>query len=199
MIRKGKSELLNVLRGLALFLALVASGVSAGTISFEEIDSADGSVAQQHYAGFQWDSRWALGNSFMPGFNGITSSGVQFLYNAGLTSNLVISRADPFDLLGLYLAAPDLRSRAYWVKVTAYDSSNQMIGTTGYKTIGTSPLWVGTAFTNVSRLVIDPYGGLFSVDALQYRNTLVSLSEAGALALFAIGLLGLWAARRRTS
>ncbi len=56
---------------------------------------------------------------------------------------------------------------------------------------------MGTSFTNVSRLVIDPYGGLFTVDGLQYRNTFVSLSEAGALLLFAIGLLGLWAARRR--
>ncbi len=199
MIRQGKSNFLDVcFWGLALTLVLLVPVASAGTIGFDDIDAEDGSVAQQRYEGFQWDARWALGHTSMPGFSGITNSGVQFLYNAGLTSNLVISRTNPFDLLGLYLAAPDLRSRAYWVKLTAYDSSNQVIGTTGYKTIGTSPLWVGTPFTNVSRLVIDPYGGLFSIDGLQYRNTLVNLSEAGALALFAIGLLGLWAARRRT-
>lgn len=180
-----------------LFLALAAQVAQADLISFEDIDAAEGSVATPGYAGFEWDARWALGNTSLVGFSGVTNAGVQFLYNAGLTSNLVIDRADPFDLLGLYLAAPDLRSRAYWVKVTAYDSGNQLIGTTGYQTIGTSPLWVGTSFTNVSRLVIDPYGGLFMVDGLQYRNTFVSLSEAGALLLFAIGLLGLWAARRR--
>lgn len=198
MIRQDNSTVLSVFGGLALIWVFLAPVASAGMISFEGVDAADGSVAQQRYEGFQWDSRWALGSTSMPGFSDITHSGVQFLYNAGLTSNLVISRTDPFDFLGLYLAAPDLRSRAYWVKLTAYDSSNQLIGTTGYKTIETSPIWVGTSFTNVSRLVIDPYGGLFAVDGLSYRNISVSLSEAGALALFAIGLLGLWAVRRRT-
>lgn len=197
MFRKGKKREMRL--AVVFFLALIAPLVNAELISFEDVDAVDGSVRSQNYAGFEWDARWALGTTSLAGFSGVASDGAQFLYNAGLTTNLVISRADPFDLLGLYLAAPSLRSRAYWVSLTAYDSANQFIGTTGYKIIGTSPLWVGTNYTNVSRLVVNPVGGLFAIDGLQYRDIPARLSEAGALALFAIGLLGLWAARRRTS
>ncbi len=183
--------------GLALLLSFGAQYVKAELISFDDLDPAEGTVSEQGYAGFDWDSRWALGSTALSGFSGVATSGTQFLFNDGLTSNLAVSRSNPFDFLGVSLAAPSLRTQSYWVKISAFDSENQSVGDTGYLRIGTTPSWVTLNFTNVSRLVFDPYGGLFGIDSLQFRNPAVAVSEAGGFVLLLIGLGGLWAARRR--
>lgn len=190
------------LKGLTLAFLLGAPLASADLITFDDLDPSEGSVSEQGYAGFNWDSRWSLGNSDMSGFGDAAHSGSQFLYNQGFESHLEIARDNPFDFMGAYFASTSIyNNMSFWITLVAYDGQGNKVGELIDAQINPDfenrPLWIAADFTNVSRLVVDAAGGIFAMDSLQFRDSVVSVNEAGGFVLLLIGLGGLWAARRR--
>ncbi|MAN51594.1 MULTISPECIES: hypothetical protein [Marinimicrobium] len=190
------------LKGLAIALLLGAPLASADLITFDDLDPSEGSVSEQSYAGFNWDSRWGLGDSGMSGFGDAAHSGSQFLFNQGFESNLEITRDNPFDFMGAYFASTsNYNNMSFWITLVAYDGQGNKVGELVDAQINpdfeNQPLWIAADFTNVSRLVVDAAGGIFAMDSLQFQDTAVSVNEAGGFVLLLIGLGGLWAARRR--
>lgn len=196
------------LKGLAITLLLGAPLASADLITFDDLDPSEGCVSEQGYGGFNWDSRWALGDS-TSGFNDDAYSGTQFLFNQGYERNLEITRDDPFDFLGAHFASTSVRNdRSFWISLVAYDTLGTEVGKLIYEPINSDyknqRTWIEPRFTNVSRLVINAdygqygaMGGIFAMDDFTFQDTAVTVNEAGGFVLLLIGLGGLWAARRR--
>lgn len=183
--------------GTTVALLFAASTAQAGLLSFDDISLDDGSLSSQQYGGFQWDSRWGLGDNSMSMYQSSAVSGSQFLYNPGQTVNLTIQRADPFDFLGAWIGVPESRNRTFAIKFSAFDGNNELLGEISYADLGTTPSFLGAGFSNVSKVVISPRGGLFTLDNFTYQDLAVEVNEAGGFVLLVIGLVGLWAARRR--
>lgn len=188
--------------GLVLAFCFGVQLAQADLISFDDVALSDEGIIDKEYPDFSWDSRWALGNTDMRGFSGAASTGSQFLFNNGFANNLEIVRTNPFDFLGAHFTSNGLRdSRTFWISLFAFDGIGNEIGelvdveiNADYKSQRT---WIGTDFTNVSRLVVVTGGGLFAMDSLKFQNSAVTVNEAGGFVLLLIGLGGLWAARRR--
>jgi len=184
------------LAGSALALVLATSWAQAGLLSFDDISLDDGSLNSQQYGGFQWDSRWGLGNDGMRYYGDAAVSGDQFVFNTNASSNLSIRRDDPFDFLGAWFTAPTGGNPAGFVRVQGY-SGSELVGTSLYLTLSRTPTWLQFDYAGVDRLVVNNIGGIYAMDNFTYRDIVSEVNEAGGFVLLVIGLLGLWAARRR--
>ncbi len=138
-----------------------------------------------------------MGSLSDSGFGSAATSGSWFLTNKLHSNNLIIGRADPFDFIGAWLGAPSGRTGTGLIYVTAFDAEGNQIGNRVSQRVSSTPVFVNPNFSGVSKLVIDPYGGILTLDGFQYRAIEVTVNEAGGFVLLLIGLGGLWAARRR--
>ncbi|MDQ2075193.1 hypothetical protein [Marinimicrobium sp. ABcell2] len=187
---------------------LAAPVVHASLLTFDDLEfsgtSSAGLPASQNYGGFAWDSKWSVGNTNKSGFTAAAQSGTQFLFNEGATRHLTVGRDTPFDFLGAWFVPPSASQMpTSFVRVTAYDAHNTLLGTSRYINI-TGGAWIdgssfGNTFVGISRLVIDPFGGVFAMDNFSYRlpETVVTVNEAGSFVLLLIGFFCLWLVRRR--
>jgi len=182
--------------GSTLVLVFTASWAQAGLLSFDDVSLDDGSLNSQRYGGFQWDSRWGLGNNGTRFYSGSAVSGDQFIFNTNASSNLTIRRDDPFDFLGAWFGAPTGGNPAGFVRVQGFVGS-ELVGTSLYLNLSSSPTWFQFDYAGVDRLVVNNIGGIYTMDNFTYRDIVSEVNEAGGFVLLAIGLLGLWAARRR--
>lgn len=192
---------------LSFLLLLCAPLAQAGILTFDadELDlkgaaSANASILNSpaSYGGFTWDNRFYLGTTIdIDDFEGAATSGTQFLFNKGNQRKLTISRETPFDFLGASfgLYSPDAAAR---IKFSACDPSVPAIVTSRYLELNSTGVTdLSFSLNGIYELEIDTYGGTFAMDNFRFRDVAVKVTEAGSLALLVIGLVGLWAARRR--
>lgn len=189
----------------SFLLLLCAPLAQAGMLTFDDLDlegrsSANASILNSptSYGGFTWDNRFYLGTTIdVDNFEAAATSGTQFLFNKGNQRKLKIKRETPFDFLGASfgLYSPDAATR---IKFSAWDPSVSAIVTSGYQKLnGTGVTDLSFFLKGIYELEIDTFGGTFAMDNFSFRDVAVKVTEAGSLALLVIGLIGLWAARRR--
>lgn len=192
-------------RMLSAFIAstalLLASPVHADVINFEDLN-AGGKLASigkyNPYEGLTWSSSWFLGDASVAGYGNGAHSGTDFVTNGFGVNNLSINSAVPVDFNGAWFATPNTNgARASWINISAYDSANQLIGSTGNIAIGASYTFIAADFDNVARLNITRDKGWFVMDDISVGSP-AAVPEPGSLALFALGVAALgWSGRRR--
>jgi len=128
-------------------------------------------------------------------------SGKNFAVNGFGSDGASVSSATAFNFSGAWFATPaGGAEKASWINISAYDSLNHLIGSTGNVTIGDAYSWVGAAFTNVSRLSITRDGGWYVMDDLTTSAaTATAVPEPGTGLMLGIGLLTLVMVGRRRS
>jgi hypothetical protein len=179
---------------------LLASSAHASVVGFDDLN-AGGKLASMSknpgYQGFTWNTNWYLGDTAVAGYNNAAHSGTNFLSNGFGVNNLTISSADSFNFTGAWFATPNTNgSKASWINISAYDSANHLIGSTGNIAISSSFAFVAADFANVARLNITRDKGWFVMDDLSY-NRGGDVPEPGSLLLLGLGAAALGLARRR--
>lgn len=179
---------------------LAASAAQATVVNFDNLNAGGklASIAANNpYAGLSWSSSWYLGDTAVAGYGNGAHSGANFVANGFGVNNLGISSADPFSFGGAWFATPDTNgSKASWVNISAFDSANQLIGSTGSVAIGSSYAFIPAAFSNVARLSITRDKGWFVMDDLSFSRG-AAVPEPGSLALLGLGAAALGWTRRR--
>lgn len=168
-------------------------------LKFDGLTSGSGILNSPSYGGFIWDSDFSVGSTEAAGFSDVAASGEQFLFNSNNARFLTIERDTPFDFFGATFGFHSV-DVAFLIDITYYLASEDRWFQTSdeYQFLNSS----GTTQLNlnlqgIDKLKIDAFGGTFTMDNFRYEESTVNLTEAGSLALLAIGLIGLWAARRR--
>lgn len=190
----------SLFSALTLAAGLLAAPLGhAGVINFDDL-SAGGKLSSMStrnpYADLTWSNFWYLGDTTVAGYGNAAHSGSQFLLNGFGAAPLTITSASAFDFKGAWFATPGTNStKASWISISAYDSANQLIGSTGQVAIGSLYSLVAANFTDVTRLTITRDRGWFVMDDLSIVRP-GELPEPGSIALLAAGL-GLLGLRRR--
>ena len=191
-----KQKLIGFIAGAAL---LAGASAHAGVVTFEDLNPG-GKLASLSkntpYAGFTWTG-WSVGDTSVAGYDNGAHSGTDFVLNGFGVNNLGISSADPFDFTGAWFVVPNTNgSKASWINISAYDSANQLVGSTGNVLIGASFSFIAANFENVSRLNITRDKGWFVMDDMSFRRA-GEVPEPAAIALLGLGAAVLGWTRRR--
>jgi hypothetical protein len=196
---------MNTLRALVAFSMLVGSVTTAHAVvlTFEDITGFTGRAnfpalgIQNTYQGFQWPTNgsfqhWAVVNNSDSQFSTVGAfSGSQALWNWSDGDDRDIIFSAPQTVTGAYFNV--FMAQQSWgadtVQFRAYDSGNNLIGTSAVLTLNDSVAnpawqWLAAGFTNVSRLNIHSTGGWWTMDDLTLG---VSAVPAPAALLF-VGL-----------
>lgn len=188
----------------SLIFGLFSLSVNATVLNFDDIILNGSNYVQintflPNYGGFTWGSSWAVGNlQANPNYKNASHSGTQYLSNWGGASNLLIQRASLFNFDGAWFKTPTVNNPASsWVKITAYDEFNNLIGTTGNINVSTNSLWISPGFKNVARLNIEQNGGWFTMDDFTFDTVNQKVPEPAPLALIGLALTGLMVARKK--
>ncbi len=187
-----------------LIFGLFSLSVNATVLNFDDINLVRGNYVSINtllptYGGFTWGSSWAVGNlQANPNYINAAHSGTQYLSNSGGASNLLVQRASAFTFDGAWFKTPTVNNPASsWVKITAYDAFNNLIGTTGNVGVSTNSLWIAPGFKNVSRLNIEQAGGWFTMDDFTFDTVTQKVPEPAPLAVIGLALIGLIVARKK--
>jgi hypothetical protein len=190
-----KKTLCALIAGATLALAGAAH---AGITNFDELATA-GDFASLNdispYAGLTWSADWYAGDTTIDGYANGAHSGANYAVNGFGSSEMSISSAAGFNFAGAWFATPQgSDDKAGWINITAYDASNQVIGSTGNVAIGDSYQWVGAAFHNVSLLSITRDTGWYVMD--DFTTAAAPVPEPGTPLMLGMGLLALGLVRR---
>ncbi|MES2349752.1 MAG: PEP-CTERM sorting domain-containing protein [Pseudomonadota bacterium] len=183
-------------------MLLLAGAAHAGVTNFDELNTAGDFASltdMTAYAGLTWGADWYAGDVGIDGYANGAHSGANFAINGFGADPAEISSASAFNFTGAWFTAPvGVADQASWVNISAYDASNQLIGSTGNVAIGAGYVWVGGGFNNVSRLSITRDTGWYAMD--DFTTTVAApVPEPGTSLMLAVGLLTLVAARRRSA
>ena len=183
---------------------LLACAAHAGVTNFDDL-ATDGDFTSLNdispYSALSWSADWYAGDNTIGGYDNAAHSGKNFAVNGFGSDGASVSSATAFNFSGAWFATPaGGAEKASWINISAYDSLNHLIGSTGNVTIGDAYSWVGAAFTNVSRLSITRDGGWYVMDDFTTSAaTATAVPEPGTGLMLGIGLLTLVMVGRRRS
>lgn len=180
---------------LSAVIACTSFAAQATVLDFEGLTSNSAielNSAAPNYGGFQWSNDFVLYN--FPAYSAPTHSGNYGIVNNYGNSPVSMSSVTAFSFNGAWLAGWGFNAPAS-VTINAYDSLNNLVGSSGPISITSNvETFANVTFNNVNR--VDFVGGqYFTLDDISVNA--VSVPEPAILALFALGLFGFAAARRR--
>jgi hypothetical protein len=183
---------------------LLAGATHAGVITFDELAPAGDYISLNDispYSGLTWSADWYASDTSIDGYANAAHSGANFAVNGFGSDALTVSSATGFNFAGAWFATPDgADDKASWINISAYDSLNQLIGSTGNIAIGDAYSWVGAAFSNVSVLSITRDSGWYVMDDFTTRaGASADVPEPATSLIMGMGALALVAARRRSA
>jgi hypothetical protein len=183
---------------------LLAGATHAGVITFDELAPAGDYISLDDispYSGLTWSADWYASDTSIDGYANAAHSGANFAVNGFGSDALTVSSATGFNFAGAWFATPDgADDKASWINISAYDSLNQLIGSTGNIAIGDAYSWVGAAFSNVSVLSITRDSGWYVMDDFTTRaGGSADVPEPATPLVLGVGALALVAARRRSA
>jgi hypothetical protein len=182
---------------------LVFGSANAAVLNFDDINPGANyvtmsSLGQSNYAGLSWDTDWYVGNTSVSSYGNAAHSGTQYLSNGGNVTNLSVGFGTLFDFDGAWFATPSHSNPAEWVNISAFDSLNNLIGTTGEVSINSTMSWVNAGFSDVAYLNITRGDGWFTMDDFTY-NSSVNVPEPTSIVLFGLGLASIGFSRKKNS
>jgi hypothetical protein len=183
---------------------LLAGAAHAGVTTFDELAPAGDYISLNDispYSGLTWSADWFASDTSIDGYANAAHSGANFAVNGFGSDALTVSSATGFNFAGAWFATPDgADDKASWINISAYDSLNQLIGSTGNIAIGDAYSWVGAAFSNVSVLSITRDSGWYVMDDFTTRaGASADVPEPATSLILGMGALALVAARRRSA
>jgi hypothetical protein len=183
---------------------LLAGATQAGVTTFDELSPAGDYISLNDispYSGLTWSADWFASDTSIDGYANAAHSGANFTVNGFGSDALTVSSATGFNFAGAWFATPDgAGDKASWINISAYDSLNQLIGSTGNIAIGDAYGWVGAAFSNVSVLSITRDSGWYVMDDFTTRaGGSADVPEPATPLSLGMGALALVAARRRSA
>ena len=178
---------------------LLAGATQAGVTTFDELAPAGDYISLNDispYAGLSWSADWLASDTSVDGYANAAHSGKNYALNGYGDDPAIVSSATGFNFAGAWFATPEgADDVASWINISAYDASNNLIGSTGQVAIGDTYLWVPAAFSNVALLTINNEAGWFVMD--DFTTTAATAIPVPATPLvLGIGLLALGLSRR---
>ena len=183
---------------------LLAGAAHAGVTNFDDV-ATGGDFSSLNdispYSGLSWSGDWYAGDNTIDGYGNAAHSGKNFAVNGFGSDGASVSSATAFNFAGAWFAAPaGGADKASWINISAYDSLNHLIGSTGNVAIGDAYSWVGAAFSNVSWLSITRDSGWYVMDDFTTSaGGSTNVPEPATPLILAAGALALVAARRRSA
>ena len=183
---------------------LLAGAAQAGMTTFDELAPAGDYISLNDispYSGLTWSADWLASDTTVDGYANAAHTGNNYALNGYGNDPATVSSSTGFNFAGAWFATPEGGADvASWINISAYDSLNQLIGSTGNVAIGDSYSWVGAAFSNVSWLSITRDSGWYVMDDFTTSaGGSADVPEPATPLILGMGALALAAARRRSA